>query len=185
MLFMASSSADDGSYSLGITFEVGTDRDVALMKVQNRVQQAMNKLPVEVKNTGLRVRCASEDQLGILTLRSRTGKLSRIEVSDYMFGVVQPALLRVSGVGDASIHGPKMAMRVWLDPKRCAAQGINSEEIVNAPVVPVKRQGCFLHLFSVRLTSAWRAGIIDGNNSEEKKSCLTANASWWRLPPRL
>ncbi len=132
MLFMSSSCADDGSYSLGITFEVGVDRDVALMKVQNRVQQALNKLPVEVKNTGLRVRCASEDQLGILTLRSKSGRLSRIEVSDYMYGVVQPALLRVPGVGDASIHGPKMAMRVWLDPMRCAAQGINSEEVVAA-----------------------------------------------------
>ncbi len=132
MLFMTSSCTDDGRYTLGITFEVGTDRDVALMKVQNRVQQATSKLPVEVKNTGLRMRCASEDQLGILTLRSKTGKMSRIEVSDYMYGVVQPALLRVPGVGDASIHGPKMAMRVWLDPKRCAAQGINSEEIVNA-----------------------------------------------------
>ena len=150
MLFMASSSADDGSYSLGITFEVGTDRDVALMKVQNRVQQAMNKLPVEVKNTGLRVRCASEDQLGILTLRSKTGKLSRIEVSDYMYGVVQPALLRVPGVGDASIHGPKMAMRVWLDPKRCAAQGINSEEIVNA----IKKQNVQASLGSVGASPA-------------------------------
>ena len=118
MLFMASSCSDDGAYSLGITFEVGTDRDVALMKVQNRVQQALTKLPAEIKATGLRIRCASEDQLGILTLRSKTGKLSRIEVSDYMYGVVQPALLRVPGVGDASIHGPKMAMRVWLDPKR-------------------------------------------------------------------
>ena len=132
MLFMASSCSDDGTYSLGITFEVGTDRDVALMKVQNRVQQALTKLPAEIKATGLRIRCASEDQLGILTLRSKTGKLSRIEVSDYMYGVVQPALLRVPGVGDASIHGPKMAMRVWLDPKRCAAQGINAEEIVAA-----------------------------------------------------
>ena len=132
MLFMASSCSDDGTYSLGITFEVGTDRDVALMKVQNRVQQALTKLPAEIKATGLRIRCASEDQLGILTLRSKTGKLNRIEVSDYMYGVVQPALLRVPGVGDASIHGPKMAMRVWLDPKRCAAQGINAEEIVAA-----------------------------------------------------
>ena len=136
MLFVTSSCTDDGAYSLGITFEVGTDRDVALMKVQNRVQQVQNKLPVEVKNTGLRVRLAGEDQLCIITLRSKTGKMSRIEVSDYMFGVVQPALLRVNGVGDASVHGPKVALRVWLDPKRCAAQGINSEEVVTA----IKRQ---------------------------------------------
>ena len=132
MLYMASSCADDGSYSLGITFEVGTDRDSALMKVQNRVQQATSKLPVEVRNTGLRVRCASEDLLGTLTLRSRTGRMTRIEVSDYMYGVVQPALLRTEGVGDVSVHGPKMAMRVWLDPARCAAQGIDSAEVVAA-----------------------------------------------------
>ena len=54
-LFMASSCSDDGTYSLGITFEVGTDRDVALMKVQNRVQQKLSKLPVEVRNTGVSV----------------------------------------------------------------------------------------------------------------------------------
>ena len=150
MLFMASSCADDGSYSLGITFEVGTDRDVALMKVQNRVQQALTKLPAEIKATGLRVRCASEDQLGILTLRSKTGKLSRIEVADYMHGVVQPAILRVPGVGDATIHGPKMAIRVWLDPRRCAAQGINSEEVVSA----IKAQNVQASLGSVGASPA-------------------------------
>ena len=150
MLFMSSSCSDDGAYSLGVTFEVGTDRDVALMKVQNRVQQALTKLPAEIKATGLRVRCASEDQLGILTLRSKTGKLSRIEVSDYMHGVVQPAILRVPGVGDATIHGPKMAIRVWLDPRRCAAQGINAEEIVAA----IKAQNVQASLGSVGASPA-------------------------------
>ncbi len=150
MLFMSSSCADNGSYTLGITFEVGVDRDVALMKVQNRVQQALTKLPTEVKNTGLRVRCASEDQLGILTLRSKSGRMTRIEVSDYMYGVVQPALLRVQGVGDANVHGPKMAMRVWLDPMRCAAQKINSEEIVAA----IKAQNIQASLGSVGASPA-------------------------------
>jgi len=132
MLFMGSSCADDGSYSIGITFEVGTDRDVALMKVQNRVQQALTKLPTEVKATGLRVRCASEDQLGLLCIRSPGEKMSRIEISDYIYGVIQPALLRTPGVGEANVHGPKMAMRTWLDSARCAALGINSEEVVAA-----------------------------------------------------
>ncbi|MCQ2389559.1 MAG: efflux RND transporter permease subunit, partial [Kiritimatiellae bacterium] len=132
MLFMGSSCADDGSYSIGITFEVGTDRDVALMKVQNRVQQALTKLPAEVKATGLRVRCASEDQLGLMCIRSPGEKMSRIEISDYIYGVIQPALLRTPGVGEATVHGPKMAMRAWLDSARCAALGINSEEIVDA-----------------------------------------------------
>ena len=146
MLFMSSSCLDDGSYSLGIAFEEGTDRDKALMRVQDRVQQAMDKLPAEVKQRGLQIRCP----LGILTLRSKTGKLSRIEVSDYMFGVVQPALLRVPGVGDASIHGPKMAMRVWLDPDRMAEKGMNSEEVIAA----IKKQNVQASLGSVGASPA-------------------------------
>ena len=132
MLFMTDSCNDQGDYSCAVTFEVGTDRDVALMKVQNRVQQALSKLPVEVKNTGLRVRCATEDQLGFVCVRSPGGKMSRFEISDYIYQTVQPALLRVNGVGDATVRGPKASMRVWLDPKRLAALGINSEEIVAA-----------------------------------------------------
>ncbi len=132
MLFMSGGSNDSGGYSCGITFEVGTDRDVALMKVQNRVQQQLSKLPVEVRNTGLSVRCASEDQLGFVCLRSPGGALSRFEISDYAYQAVQPALLRVSGVGDATVRGPQAAVRVWLDPQRLAACGLGTEEVVAA-----------------------------------------------------
>ncbi|MBP5510671.1 MAG: efflux RND transporter permease subunit [Kiritimatiellae bacterium] len=132
MIYMVSTCTDSGTYNLTIRFEVGTDRDTAMMKVQNRVQQALTKLPAEVKNTGMRIRCASEDQLGFVCLRSPGGSMSRLEISDYIYGYIQPALLRVPGVGDATVYGPKMAMRVWLDPKRMAAQGMNSEEVVTA-----------------------------------------------------
>ena len=132
MIYMVSTCTDDGSYTLTIRFEVGTDRDLAMMKVQNRVQQALTKLPAEVKSTGMRIRCASEDQLGFICMRSTGGQMTRLEISDYIYGNIQPALLRVAGVGDATVYGPKVAMRVWLDPKRMAAQGINSEEVVTA-----------------------------------------------------
>ena len=132
MLFMTDSCNDAGDYSVGITFEVGTDRDVALMKVQNRVQQALTKLPAEVKNTGLKIRCASEDQLGFICIRSPGRKMSRFEISNYVYDTVQPALLRVPGVGDATVRGPIAAIRVWLDAPRMAACGMNTEDVVAA-----------------------------------------------------
>jgi HAE1 family hydrophobic/amphiphilic exporter-1/multidrug efflux pump len=132
MLFMTSGSNDSGGYSASVTFEVGTDKDVALMKVQNRVQQKLSKLPVEVRNTGVSVVCASEDQLGFVCLTSPDGTMSRFEIADYVYQTVRPALLRVPGVGDATVRGPEAAVRVWMDPKRLAACGLNSEEVVAA-----------------------------------------------------
>lgn len=131
-LFISGSCNDSGSYSCGVTFEVGTDRDAAMMKVQNRVKQAESKLPSEVKSTGLRARCASEDELGTICLTSPDNSLSRVEISDYVFATIQPALLRAYGVGDVSVRGAKKAMRIWLDPNRLAALGLNSEEVVSA-----------------------------------------------------
>lgn len=132
MIYMSSECSDDGSYSLSVSFKVGVDRDMAMVKVQNRVQQALTKLPAEVKATGMRVRSRSSDTLGFLTLYSPDHSMSRLEISDYANGVIQPALLRVAGVGDATIYGPKLSMRVWLDPERMAAQKMNSEEVTAA-----------------------------------------------------
>lgn len=132
MIYMSSSCTDDGNYSLTVSFKVGTDRDMAMVKVQNRVSQAESKLPEEVKKTGVRIRSRSSDSLGFFALYSPKGTMSRLEISDYVYGNIQPALLRVAGVGDISVYGPKLAMRIWLDPERMAAQKMNSEEVINA-----------------------------------------------------
>ena len=132
MIYMSSDSGDDGSYSLTVSFEVGTDRDMDLVKVQNRISQAEAKLPSEVKQLGGRVRAQSTDFLGFLALRSPNGTHSRLELSDYAYQNIQPVLLRVPGVGEATIYGPKLSVRVWLDPQRMAAQSMNSEEVINA-----------------------------------------------------
>lgn len=132
MIYMSSESGDDGSYSLTICFEVESDRDMDLVKVQNRLSQAEAKLPAEVKQLGGRVRAQSTDFLGFLTFRSPNGSHSTLELSDYAYQNIQPVLLRVSGVGEAQIYGPKLAVRVWLDPQRMAAQGMNSEEVIAA-----------------------------------------------------
>ncbi len=132
MIYMTSDSGDDGSYSLTVSFEVGTSRDMDLVKVQNRISQAEAKLPSEVRQLGGRTRAQSTDFLGFLALRSPKGTHSRLALSDYAYQNIQPVLLRVEGVGEATIYGPKLAVRVWLDPARMAAQAMNSEEVISA-----------------------------------------------------
>ena len=132
MLYMVGSSSDDGNYALNVSFEVESDRDMDMVKVQNRVSQAEAKLPAEVKQLGGRIRAQSEDMLGFMALRSPSGKLSRLQISDYIYANIQPVLLRIDGVGEATVYGPRLAMRVWLDPDRMAAQGLNSEEVIAA-----------------------------------------------------
>ena len=129
---MTSSCSDTGAYSLTVYFHVGVDRDMALTKVQSKVQQALSLLPQEVKNTGVTVESGSTEELGLLTLRSAGGKLAREQVVDYAYGVVNPAILRVPGVGSSTVKDNKVAMRIWLDANKMAAHGIASEEVVSA-----------------------------------------------------
>ena len=129
---MTSACYDSGSYSLTVKFDVGYDRDVALMKVQSKVQQALSLLPQEVKNTGVTVESGTTEELGILTLRSPGGKLTRDEVADYLFGVVNPAVLRVAGVGKSTVKYDKNAVRVWMKPDRLAARNLSTPDVVAA-----------------------------------------------------
>lgn len=129
---MTSSCSDTGSYSLTVYFRVGVDRDMALTKVQSKVQQALSLLPQEVKNTGVTVESGSTEELGLLTLRSAGGKLAREQVVDFAYGVVNPAILRVPGVGSSTVKDNKVAMRIWLDANKMASHAITSEEVVSA-----------------------------------------------------
>lgn len=132
MLYMTGSCSDDGSYQLTVSFEVESDRDMDMVKVQNRVAQAEAKLPAEAKQLGGRIRAQSEDSLGFISFHSPNGTMTSQQISDYIYGNIQPVLLRVPGVGDATVYGPRLSMRVWLDPQRMAAQGMNSEEVIAA-----------------------------------------------------
>lgn len=129
---MNSSCGDTGTYSLTVYFQAGYDRDLALMKVQAKVQQAMTQLPQEVKNTGVTVGIGQTIDLGYISCYSERGEMTRDEVVDYVFGVVNPAILRVQGIGASSVQDEKTAMRVWLDSDRMAALGINTDEVVAA-----------------------------------------------------
>ncbi len=135
MIYMNSESADDGSYSLTISFEVESDRDMDMVKVQNRLSLAEAKLPSEAKELGGRVRAQSSDMLGFIALRCKAGeegKISRMQISDYIYNNVQQVLLRIPGVGEATVYGPKLSVRIWMDADRMAAQRMNSEEVIQA-----------------------------------------------------
>ena len=132
MSYMASECDDSGSYTLTVTFEVGTDLDMDMVKVQNRVQQATPKLPTEVTEQGVSVTTRSTDMLGFLNLRSPKGTHNRLFLSDYAHNHIKNVLKRVPGVGSAEVYGPKRSMRVWLDPARLTAQGLGADAVIAA-----------------------------------------------------
>lgn len=128
MLYMSSDSSD-GSYMLTVTFKTGVDPDIAQVKVQNRVSQATPLLPTEVTRQGLSVFRRSSNILGFISFSSPNGKLSTLEISDYLNNNVQKNLSRVAGVGEARVFGAAKSMRVWLDSDKMAALNISAAQV--------------------------------------------------------
>lgn len=132
MLYMSSSSDDNGSYSLTITFDVGTDPDIAQVKVQNRLSQVMSQLPALVQQEGIDVKTQMSNILGLLVLRSPNNTYNDLYLSNFAYTDIQNPLARVDGVGDVSVYGPQYSMRVWLNSDRLSSLGLSSTDIVNA-----------------------------------------------------
>jgi hydrophobe/amphiphile efflux-1 (HAE1) family protein/NodT family efflux transporter outer membrane factor (OMF) lipoprotein len=132
MLYMSSSSDNAGMYSLMVTFAVGTDPDMAQVKVQNRVAQAEPLLPTEVTQQGVTVETESPDWLGFLIVRSPDGSRDELFLSDYTYKVIQPTLQRIRGISRAQVYGPKYSMRIWMDSDRLTALGLSPDAVVNA-----------------------------------------------------
>jgi multidrug efflux pump subunit AcrB len=139
MLYMSSNSGNDGSYNLTVTFEVGTDLNMAQVLVQNRVAQALPRLPQEVQAIGVTVKKRSPDILLAVNLFSdtnpRTGRpyFSQLHVSNYATLRLQDELARIKGVGDISLLGQQnYSMRLWVDPDKLASRGLTTGDVVNA-----------------------------------------------------
>ncbi|MFY0311105.1 efflux RND transporter permease subunit [Leisingera sp. D0M16] len=133
MLYMSSTSADNGSYSLSVTFEVGTDPDIASVNVQNRVAQAVAALPAEVTANGVVTQKSSSNMLLVTALTSPNGSYDSVFLSNYAAINIKDALARVAGVGKADIlTNFEYAMRVWLDPNKMAGLGISPGDVINA-----------------------------------------------------
>ena len=133
MLYMSSTSANDGQLSLTVTFEHGRDPDIAAVNVNNRVTVAEPRLPDEVRRFGLTVRKQSPDLTLVANLVSPDGSRDATFLSNYALINVLDSLKRLPGVGDVGIFGERRyAMRIWLDPERLAKLGITAGDILAA-----------------------------------------------------
>lgn len=133
MIYMQSTSSDAGSYSLDVTFEVGTDPDIASVNVQNRVAQATAQLPTEVTSSGVVTQKASTNMLMALVLSSPNGTYDELFLSNYASINIKDALARINGVGKADVLTDfAYAMRIWMDPDRMASLGMTPRDLINA-----------------------------------------------------
>src|SRR6516165_9765363 len=132
-LYMSSQSTNDGGYNLTVTFEVGTNLDMAQVLVQNRVNLALPSLPSEVKQTGVSVKKKSPSILLVVNLVSPKGTYDQLYLSNYATIRIRDELAQVKGVGDVTYLGQlDYSMRAWIDPDRMAARGLSASDLVNA-----------------------------------------------------
>ncbi len=130
MIYMDSKSANDGTYLLTVTFDVGTNQDIAAVDVQNRIAIAQTSLPQDVIRQGVQVRKQSTDFLEVLALTSPKRTYDNVFLSNYALLNVQDALARINGVGFVRIFGARdYSMRIWLDPDKMARLRVTAGDI--------------------------------------------------------
>ncbi len=133
MLYMLSKSTNDGQMTLDVTFELGTNLDMAQVLVQNRVSIAMAKLPDEVKRQGVTTKKKSPSILLCVNLISPNGRYDQLYLSNYATIQIKDALARLKGVGDVTFLGARdYSMRVWLDPDKLASRNMTASDVTRA-----------------------------------------------------
>ena len=133
MLYMSSQSTSDGVLTLTVTFALGTDPDLAQVQVQNRVSQALPRLPEEVRQLGVTTVKSSPDIALVVHLVSPGGEYDVTYLRNYAVLQVKDALARVPGAGQVEVFGAgDYAMRVWIDPEKAAARGLAAGDIVQS-----------------------------------------------------
>ncbi|MGA2943605.1 MAG: efflux RND transporter permease subunit, partial [Xanthobacteraceae bacterium] len=133
MIYMQSTSASDGSYTLNVTFSIGTNLDNAQILVQNRVASALSQLPQAVQAQGVTVKKISTSILLFVTLTSPDGRYDSLYLANYATINLKDELARLPGVGNVNIFGAgQYSMRVWLDPDKLKARSLNAQDVVSA-----------------------------------------------------
>src|SRR5215204_5745244 len=133
MLYMTSSSTNTGVATINVTFDVTRDQDLAQIDVQNRVNQALGRMPAEVRTTGITVQKQTTGFVMAVGVYSEKAEYDSLFLSNYLDVYVKDALKRVPGVGDVLIFGErKYAMRLWLDPDRMAARRLTAADVVSS-----------------------------------------------------
>jgi multidrug efflux pump len=133
MLYMSSQATTDGVLTLTVTFRIGTDVDLAQVQVQNRVSQALPRLPDEVRQLGVTTVKSSPDLTMVIHLVSPDKRYDMVYLRNYALLQVKDELARIPGVGQVLIFGAgDYAMRIWVDPQKVAARGLSAGDVVNA-----------------------------------------------------
>ena len=133
MLYMSSTSAGDGTYVLTVTFEVGTNPDIAQVQVQNRVAIAIPQLPSEVQRQGVNTKKQSTAILMFMNLSSPDGRYDDLFLSNYASIRIRDEVSRIKGVGDVNVvPGKDYSMRIWLDPDKLQSRSLTTQDVVNA-----------------------------------------------------
>ncbi|WP_336997789.1 efflux RND transporter permease subunit [Leclercia sp. M50] len=131
LMYMSSTSDSAGSVTLTLTFQSGTDPDIAQVQVQNKLQLAMPLLPQEVQQQGISVEKSSSSFLLVAGFVSDNKNLSQDDISDYVASNVKDAISRTSGVGDVQLFGAQYAMRIWLDANKLNAYQLTPLDVIN------------------------------------------------------
>jgi len=132
LLYFSSSSNSRGGANITVTFDKGTDPDVAQVQVQNQLQQVVPRLPQQVQQQGLRVRKSNPDQLLLIGVYDSSNRMTPQQVSDYLSSTIQDPLSRIEGVGDVNVFGAPNAMRIWLNPDRLASYQLMPGDVIAA-----------------------------------------------------
>ncbi|OSP56396.1 efflux RND transporter permease subunit [Pseudoruegeria sp. SK021] len=130
--YMSSSSTASGSAAISLTFETGTDPDIAQVQVQNKLSQASALLPEAVQRQGVQVTKGSAGFLMVIGLISEDGALEQVDLSDFLNSNVVDEISRIEGVGGVQVFGAPYAMRIWLDPSKLAAYELAPSNVVSA-----------------------------------------------------
>ncbi len=130
--YFSSNSDSAGNLTITLTFEQGTDPDIAQVQVQNKLAQATPLLPQEVQRAGVRVAKSTADFLMIISVYAENGKYDQIDVGDLIASSLQDPISRVNGVGDTQLLGAAYAMRIWLDPYKMGNLGITVGDVTAA-----------------------------------------------------
>ncbi|OXC76990.1 efflux RND transporter permease subunit [Caballeronia sordidicola] len=132
LLYMSSTSSSAGTATITLTFQQGTNADIAQVQVQNKVEQASSSLPQTVQNQGVQVAKAASSFLMIVSLSSSDGSMNSIDLGNVIATQIEDPLTQIDGVGDVTLFGAQHAMRVWLDPVKLQAVGLSASDVTTA-----------------------------------------------------
>jgi multidrug efflux pump len=132
LLYMSSTSDSSGSVQITLTFNSGTDADIAQVQVQNKLQLAMPLLPQEVQQQGVSVEKSSSSFLMVLGMINTDGSMTQEDIADYVGATVKDPVSRTTGVGDVQLFGAQYAMRIWMDPNKLNNFQLTPVDVINA-----------------------------------------------------